>query len=94
MNAASTTPHGFSRLALFEPRLLDLERRARDPNGPYFGDERWYGSKGWAARGETPLVQELKHLVGWFAENPQVQTSMAYETAYFHLYALVPEAPL
>jgi hypothetical protein len=75
----------FAELCQAEPRLAELERDIRsvkDTGKEFCANEHWYVSPGFRAR--------LYHLAGWHAEKPELRTSQAYDIAYDHLYALLP----
>jgi hypothetical protein len=91
----STAPRlflDFDQLARLEPRLRDLEARAksyhRDKNPNFCGNAVWYGYSGF----RPGLKEVLCGLVGYEADRPGVlETEEAYDVAYDHLFELLPD---
>ncbi len=87
----TTTEQGqFEKLCGMEPRLQALYKKAKgmrdDPSRPSFcANAVWFG-----ALGEEGLRGEMARLVGWFAENPELRTTEAYDIAYETLYQALP----
>lgn len=76
----------FSELATIEPRLAELLKEARavkDPGGRSFcANHVWYKRGGFKDR--------LIKLVGWYANDPRLKTSEAYDVAYRKIYDVLP----
>jgi hypothetical protein len=80
----------FNELCVLEPRLRQLETDAR----AYAKAER----KRWRYRcGNRPWYSLTKPRLVWLVgklrpnQHPVLSTSLAYDTAYSHLYGLMPE---
>jgi hypothetical protein len=76
-----------------EPALAELERELRaiedDPARPAFcANLVWYGREDPEGRS---YKERLHPLVGWEARNPKLRSEHAYDLAYDHLYALLPD---
>jgi hypothetical protein len=85
----------WAELATLEPALAQLEREirawARTPLGRDFcANARWYGYGRFKGMGYRARVVAL---VGWGSRHPdpRLRTSDAYDTAYRHLYELLPD---
>jgi hypothetical protein len=75
----------FRELTRQEPELAQLEREIRalrdTGGGSFCAIEHW----------DRTFDSRLVLLAGWDAEKPGLQTSEAYNTAYGHLYSLLPD---
>jgi len=73
----------FDDLCEIEPALRDLESQIREVDGssPHF-----CANAVWSQMCKPALVG----LVGWDARRPEPRTQAAYDTAYDHLYDLLP----
>jgi len=84
----------WNELVEFEPRLLDLAKEAlaykKASRGKKYvcANDRWYGYGKWRDRG---IKMDLIYLVGWYAQKPELKTMRAYDTAYQHIYHLLPD---
>lgn len=80
----------FDRLCELEPRLRDLELRAKA--SPLLDNPRFCANEFWMNHKRDGIGQQLKLLVGWDSENrlPELRTTEAYDVAVYHLYELLP----
>jgi hypothetical protein len=72
-----------------EPRLEQIERDVRyhaehHRTGPYCANRFWYGYDG------LGFKDRLCAVVGWGSDGQRLRSSEAYDLAYDHLYALLP----
>jgi len=73
----------FDDLCEIEPALRDLESQIREVDG---SDAHFCANAVWSQVCKATLVS----LVGWDARRPGLRTQAAYDTAYDHLYNLLP----
>ena len=73
----------FDDLCEIEPALRDLESQIREVDG---GDAHLCANAVWSQVCKPALVG----LVGWDARRPELRTDAAHDTAYDHLYDLLP----
>lgn len=92
--AGKSRPALFAELAVIEPQLKGLldkaqkwQRNSRCSHR-VCANERWYGYSRWKGRG---LKDKLCRLVGYEAQNPRLRTEDAYDVAYDHIYAALPD---
>jgi len=79
----STSALTFEQQCELEPRLSGLasEIRALSTHSPRFCANRTWGRN---------FERRFNCLVGWYAWNPTLRTEEAYNTAFRHLYRLLP----
>lgn len=78
-----SAPPSFEQLCQLEPRLLGLASEIQDlsADSPRICANRtWY----------RDIENRFNRLVGWYAWNPELRTEEAYNSAFRHLYALLP----
>jgi hypothetical protein len=90
----SDTQLDFVSLCIAEPRLLELEARARaikddGQTRRFCANHRWHGCIGCDVC-YGGLEQALTRLVGWGAETPELRSEATYDVAYDHLIRLLP----
>ena len=82
----------WNRLTELEPRLLALEaeiRKIKRPRrGAFCANAVWYGYAANSQRGG--FKGKLARLIGWDASLLAVANARAWDTAYQHLYSLLP----
>lgn len=85
--AIETKTWTWEELVKLEPRLAQLEAEIRliKPSPGFCASAMWYGN----AR-RPGLKAKMCVLVGWDAKNPVLRGYEAYDTAYAHLYSLLP----
>lgn len=87
----------FVTLMRLEPgleKLHSLATRVRDDGGAAFcANHRWYGcaKRGACEKCHGGIKTTLCNLVGWDAQNPELQTEEAYEDAYEIIYGALPD---
>ena len=74
-----------------EPRLAKLEAEIRlvkrPSRGTFCANAWWYG---YGSRRGYGFKPRLVRLIGWTAQNQELNTMEAYDIAYHYLYNLLP----
>jgi hypothetical protein len=92
-------PTSWESLAAVSPGLLGLERDIRRTADRIKSMRAGSSRRGkrapridlvWAGR--HGFKRRLVALVGWYAADPRLRSSVAYEAAYFRLYAILEDA--